>query len=114
MPTENFGSRRPPRVAVYDVERVPWAPSASVASWWKLGAQDGVSTFLRHCSGPAGPESASGAFESLVRCPEHNFFAGQLDQKPEVATGPTERTGGPGHRPPPPLLPSHTLSGKLP
>lgn len=109
-PTTNSDPRQLPRVDAPDVERARRLPSASAASWWcKLGARGGVSALQR----PRSPGGDPGISDTGAFYPEHNFFAGQQNPKPDVAAL-HPGAGFSGRHPPPPLLPKSHSSGRLP
>lgn len=67
-------------------------PSASAASWCKLGARGGVSTLQWPHPWPLGACGwVQGIRDTGAFYPEHNFFAGQQNQKPDVAGWTSER-----------------------
>lgn len=71
-------------------ERVGF-PSASATSWCELGARGGVCPpFSDITLGLRGPRSELEALETLVQLSRAHFFAGQQNQKPDVAMWPLE------------------------
>lgn len=73
-PTNNSAAWQLPRVVAPDVETACRLPSASAASWWKLGARGVVSTLQWHHSRPSGAGSDSEALETPVQLSGAQFL----------------------------------------
>lgn len=88
-------------------------PSASAASWWKLGARGGMSTLSDITPGLWGPVSDSEALETPVQLSGAQFLCRAAESEARRGHG-NLGTGFSGLHPPLSLLPSHKRQGGCP